>query len=340
MKIAVLQVCDTGPLESLVVMLRSAGYQCYLPNDSLKSRFRFAGCDTVLDVKGLVDNWGYDQPMPLPLADSDILDKCDLYVDIKAHRNGPKLWNKWPRLQGRTLWYRINGGEPEHVIRNKEDFGDERNPPCPVLTPNLWYREPGPWQAISYACWPPFYRFNDYYALWVREPLYFSDPICLTHNLVGWGYGELIDRCVSLGVRCYGNRSPQGLISHKEIPKLLSHAKCLVHLKTSDAPGYSLYEALAAACPLVVSRSLIWRNKMGELFEPGVTCLAFDKPTHADCDVDSCQGEIKAAIEQLSDPEENRRIGMAGKERLQALLWNVERDGHGLSEFLRKCFHD
>lgn len=32
MKTAILQVADTGPLESLVVMLRSVGYECFLPD--------------------------------------------------------------------------------------------------------------------------------------------------------------------------------------------------------------------------------------------------------------------------------------------------------------------
>ena len=49
-KLAILQCCDTGPLESLVVMLRSAGIKCALPSEALKRQLRDLGCDTVLDI--------------------------------------------------------------------------------------------------------------------------------------------------------------------------------------------------------------------------------------------------------------------------------------------------
>jgi hypothetical protein len=130
MKQAVLQVSDSGPLESLVAMLGHAGYQCYLPTKDLQNHLRGLGCDTVLEVADLVRVWGYDWPRELPAATTRLMDSCDLYVDVKAHRNGPKVWDRWPRLRGRTLWYRINGGMPEHVVRGGEDCGDEVNPPA------------------------------------------------------------------------------------------------------------------------------------------------------------------------------------------------------------------
>lgn len=99
-KTALLQVADTGPLESLVVMLQSVGYDCFLPSDRLKNRLRSWGCDTVLDVSDLVRGWGYEQPMSIPES-HDLF--VDLYVDVKAHRNGPIIWQRQPRLKERTL---------------------------------------------------------------------------------------------------------------------------------------------------------------------------------------------------------------------------------------------
>lgn len=337
MKTAICQVADTGPLESLVMMLRSAGYAPHLPDDRLRSHLRTIGCDTVLDPASLVKNMGYDQPMDLPLAGIDDMRTAELYVDIKAHRNGPKVWDEWPNLRSHTLWYRINGGEPEITERG----GDEINLVCPILTPNLWYNEPGPWEGKAYACWPPFYRWKDYLATHKRTSVY-SPPVCLIHNINGWGHGDLVPGVRNLGVNCYGSHSsPDGLVQHSEIPKMLSSALCMVHLKSNDCPGYSLYEALAAACPLVVSRKLIWRMKMESLFVEGETCLCFDQPGHqgrTPADTETCTGEIADAIKRLSIPAENARIGLNGHRRLAELMWQENRGGNSLRGFFARNF--
>ena len=396
MKTAILQVADTGPLESLVVMLRAAGYDCYLPNEQLRGQLRGWGLDTVLDINNLVRGWGYEQPFELPFAGPEMLNRCDLYVDIKAHRNGPLLWKHVPRLKDRTLWYRINGGKPEHVRKNCicvaainehtldvcraadlkpcdpsdlphcegcfcvvkcEDHGDEVNPPCPVLTPNQWYAQiPDSslrdatdiaeqierkilYATRAYACWPPFVRFGDYADKWPRSV--YTSPVCLIHNLTGWGYGRIVDGIRALGVRCWGNGSPDGLVKHDEIPCHLSGALAMVHLKSSDAPGYALYEALAAKCPIICTRRLIWRCRMQELLIPGETCLVFDRETHDglnDADVADCLREVSGHLAALRDPALNRRIGEAGYERLKQVMWREDRDGPTLVEFMQRNF--
>ena len=114
--------------------------------------------------------------MHLRNASSQEMESADLYVDIKAHRCYDKVVRRWPNLAGKVLWYRINGGKPEHVVNARGDHGDEVNPPCPVLTPNQWYKDalctdpmnpkygaPTPWAGRAYTCWPVFCRFNDYY---------------------------------------------------------------------------------------------------------------------------------------------------------------------------------
>lgn len=345
-KIAVLQVADTGPLESLVVMLRSVGYDCRLPATDLKNELRRIGLDTVLNVEDLIKGMGYDAPMALPtmsLREFEAARFYDtVYVDVKAHRNAPRLWQHYPSLKGRVLWYRINGGAPEHVIKaSGEDCGDERNPPCPVLTPNLWYAEDGPWSDRSFACWPPFHRFGEY--AFNRYGATMSPPMCLVHNLKGWGYQELIGRVRNLGVLCYGDGSPDGLLQHRFVPVRLASALCTVHLKSSDAPGYAIYETLAAGCPLVCSRRLIWRNRMQSLLIPGKTCLVFDRETHdtlSPQDVLDCTNEIAGAIKQLSDPAENVRIGEAGRQRLREVTWSADRaeDVQKLAQFMKHFY--
>lgn len=375
MKRAILQVADTGPLESLVAMLESVGYKCFLPNKHLRDRLRRLGCDTVLDIKGLVSGWGYEWPSLKDELGPEAMSDIDLFVDIKAHRNGPLVWKEWPRLIHRTLWYRINGGRPEHVIKKDgTDCGDEVNLNCPILTPNLWYQNclrcngssEEPWSdnldcgpricsvcrgsgknLRAYAFWPPFVRFNEYFAKRDRAPggKWVEPPMCLIHNLVGWGYGKLVESVQALGVKCYGAGSPDGLVPHDKIPEMLSKSLAMVHLKSSDAPGYALYEALAAACPLIVSKRLIWRNRMEELYEPGVTCLAFDRETHdslSDEDVFQCKEQIRSHLDTLCNPRTNRDLGMAGMERLKSLMWgegaNRERDVASLREFMERNF--
>jgi hypothetical protein len=333
-KIAIVQCADTGPLESIVHMLNSVGYTCKVPGDALCRMLKTLGCDTIIDPKFLYENYGYSEAFRLDKATVHEMNKCDLYVDIKAQRNGKLVAKEWPNLANRIVWYRINGGEPEHIIRSDGfDCGDERNPGCPIITPNLNYAKPGPWSDTTYTCWPPFYRFRDYAE--PRKPG--KQSVCLIHNLRGWGYemlGAVIGR---LGVKCYGLGSPDGLIKHAQVAKTLRTALSMVHLKSSDAPGYALYEALSAACPLILSRRLIWRNAMQDMYIPNETCLVFDRETHdelTDYDVKWCMAEIGECIERLSDPVYNAKIGEAGRAKLVELMWNVERDSESFANFL------
>ncbi len=322
---ALLQVADTGPVESLALMLRSIGIRPFLMSKMLCRVFRELGCDTVLEWEDL-RRMGYEAPnlggvqIPEMTFETFQRNECLLF-DVKAHRNGPKLWAKFPQLQGKTYWYRINGGKPERV----PGHGDEIDPPCPVVTPDLWYATDGPWADKSYAFWPPFYRFGEYYSNRGRIKQDYSDPICLIHNLSGWGYGALIKPFRDeLKIKLYGSGSPDGLVPHHDVPNLLSNALCMVHLKSSDAPGSSLYEALAAACPVVCTRRLIWRNRMEELLVPNETCLVFDRETHDPLtpqDVLDCTQEVKGHLATLLDPKENERIGMNGLTRLKHLMW-------------------
>lgn len=338
---AILQVSDTGPLESLIVMIRSLGIECLLPSSYLQKKLREYGLDTVLEVADLVRNWGYERPR-FSLRQATEKDLCRddiLYVDVKAHRNGPKLWRHHPQLEKRTLWYRINGGYPEHVINSRGDHGNEVDPPCPVLTPNQWYSTIGPWHSKSYAFWPYFNGFERYYQTNKRVDEYpdfgrthkYDDPICLIHNFSGWGYGALADNMRDLGVRIYGLGSPNGLLDHSKIPALMARTKAMVHLKSNDAPGYALYEALAARCPVICSRRLIWRCKMQDLLIPDKTCLVFDRETHEGLsieDVRKCTIEINDHLIDLERVEYNREIGKAGADRLLSIMWDVKNPEH------------
>lgn len=354
MKKAILQVADTGPLESLVVMLRSVGYECFIPDKGLRDEARRIGCDTIVEIENLVKHWGYEHPFPLPLASIADVDRCDLYIDVKAQRSYSKIVSRWPSLYQKVLWYRINGSKPEHVIKiNGFDCGDEVNPPCPILTPNQWYKPSDGFAGLvecladteekfssSYACWPPFVRVDEYPPRSILPNAY---PICLIHNLKGWGYGALVDPLGKLGVKFYGVDSPDGLINHSEVKNRLQSCLAYAHLKSNDAPGYALYEALSASCPIICTRRLIWRCKMQDLLIPGKTCLVFDRETHDaldPADVISCTNEVRWHLEKLQDPAFNREIGEAGRKRLLEVMWNDKResDVSSLRMFMERNF--
>ena len=376
-KKVILQVADTGPLESVVEMFESVGLQCYTPSDTLKVRLRQIGCDTVLDTSTLVRQWGYQEPRELPVACiRDMQSDETLYVDVKAHRSYRKIVNEWSNLEDRILWYRINGGKPEHVINERGDHGDEVNPPCPILTPNQWYKpdalrvsdrpytpvsrndrgkyERTPGGRKSYTFWPPFCRVGDYYKSH-RRPFEesiatpphrpYDNPICLIHRASQWGYGKLIDPLRRISLKIHGVGSPDGLIKNDVVASRLSQAKAMIHLKSSDAPGYAIYESAAAKCPLICSRRLIWRCKMQELLIPGETCLVFDRETHdplTDEDVRECMTEIQGHLEALNDPEENLRLGHNLHEKLKSIMWSSENqnDVESFGRFISNNFED
>lgn len=314
----VLNVADTGPLESLAAMLE--GHELLYPSRKLRDELRGLGCDCVLEIDDLVKRMGYERPK-LALQETDTPEGAVL-VDVKAHRNAERVRRRWP--DQKLLWYRINGCAPEHV----PGCGDEMW--GPVLTPNQWYKD----HPHAYTCWPPFVRFNEH-ASRGRSDAY-TAPVCLIHNLAGWGYGRLVEPFTELGIKLYGERSPHGLVRHCDVPNLLYRSLCMVHLKSSDAPGYALYEALAAGCPVVCTRRLIWRCRMQELLESGVTCLVFDRETHdslSDEDAASCTAEVAEHMSALQDRSYNERIGKAGQRRLLEVQW---KDREGLESFLRR----
>lgn len=380
MKTAILQVADTGPLESLVAMLSLCGYQCYLPDRGLKNVLRNLGCDTVLDIENLVRQWGYEYPKSLPEANAGMMKTVDLFVDIKAQKNYDRVTKYWPGLKGKVLWYRINGGEPQHVINHRGDHGNEMNPPCPILTPNQWYREtylrcmrckgygetlPGktccechgkgsrrsPWaNHPGYVCWPPFVRKEEYAHERIgwedgrvrgQTNVVYENPICLVHNLIGWGYGALVKGMQDLGVRMHGVGAPDGLIRHERIAVRLQKAVAMVHLKDSDAPGYAMYEALASGCPLIVPKSMIWKNRMQELLIPDETCLTFHRETHESMTEQEVRDSIKKIKEHLTNlrnPAYNHHIGENGRKKLTEVMWREDRDLESLQEFFRRNY--
>lgn len=363
-KIAIVNCGHPGSYDSLALMLRAVGWEVRLPDDRLRTELKREGCDTVLDPVSMADGWGGNlHSGAVQRCSVSEFERCGgIFVCVKGHRNGPKVERRWPQYKNRILWYRINGARP-CIVPGK---GDELNPPCSVLTPDPWYdakREfnrpelpeydpalPHSTLDRSYSAWPPFAWWGEFQGSRGFRGGY-DPPVCLVHNLSGWGYGEVGDRLAkSVRLKRFGGYgSPDGLLPMQVIPSTLSRALCYVHLKSQDCPGYSLYEALSAACPVVVSRAMIDWCHMEPLFEEGVTCLCFDarlpkgygaSGATPPIDAAECAREAAECVERLRDPELNRRIGEAGRDRLRSIMWDGDSvaDVEGLDTFLQRFF--
>lgn len=369
-KIAIVNIADTGALETTTLMLQAVGYDCYRPDPQLLHAIRWeAQCEGCYSVEELVKDWGYDPPFLNALASLDMVDRCDLFVDVKAHVNYPRLVKRWKNLEGKVLWCCLNGGDP---LKRTKYNGLEKvqdtswsNPPCPVLTNNMWYkdqsticqhcvgREPGtpdaykmqhpcrlcngkrsipaPWAGRAYAYYPLYARLNDRNRSGIDGP-----PICLVHNVAGWGYGHLVEQFRALGGKCYGGGSaPDGLIPHRKVMELLSSARCMVHLKIGDTVGYAVVEAMASAVPVVCTQHYIDETRLHDLLEPYKTCVTFP-----DFGRTSFGLVMLAVFERLGDPTENAKVGEAGRDRLRQVMWNPHNKEHldGWEDFLARNF--
>lgn len=349
-KLAVLQMSDTPQIESSAVMLHAAGYEVMVCGPQLRDELKGMKFDCVVGVEQAV-SYGCDPLDPelnIRQATVDDLRRCDLWVDIKVN-NLALAWNRWPRLKGRTAFWRVNGARPEHVRRPDGkggiiDCGDEANPGCPTITANLWYGielyDP---DKKNYTFWPPYPRAH-YFAPEERERHRGKQlpPFALIHGVNGWGFKEIVPKCVDMGVRIYGHNSPAGPITHSRVPYIVERSLAMVHIKGSDCPGWSLYEALLGGCPVICARWMVKRMIGEALFEDGVTCLLFgvecDETGRGDARFDLCVDDIHRHLETVKDPHENHRIGMAGRDRLLSLMWDVDRDGPGFKAYCERSF--
>lgn len=374
MRLAVLQMSDEPQIRSTAIMLRHAGYEVKTCGLRLREYLQRIGCDTVLSTLHM-EALGYDKVDPsITEAYPKDVDKCDLFAEIKV-RNIPKITAAWPHLANKMLWWRVNGAQPEICPKG----GDEVNLPCPVATACLWYgtdryrwgkgdqamsvHEHGANKAVTleelkaaaksiryhdtestaYVFWPPYASHAEYDSIDRSSLTTYREPYCLCHSVRAWGYGSIISECKDLGVSLYGNNSPHGQVSHRQVPGIVANALALIHLKSVDCPGWALYEAMLGGCPAVVGRLLNSRMLAYDLLEENNTCLEFGAPAtleygRGDPDLPRCLSDIRGAITALKDPATNRRIGEAGRQRLNRLMWNPGRDGDSFIAFMKKWY--
>lgn len=158
MKTALCRVSDTEPLLSLLPMLEGQGYECVLPNRSIRNLMRDLRCSNVDEFNDMQRRWGCEMPPPrLREVGIEALSTCDLFVDVACCWNGKKLIEAGHKhLEGRCLAYFINGGEPRDV----EGKGDCRTPWCQIMTTAQHYRSTlfcanTHWNKEAFSCDDP-----------------------------------------------------------------------------------------------------------------------------------------------------------------------------------------
>ena len=339
MKVAIVNCPDTGPLNSIREMLGTVGYTVTVPGPRLRSFLQEIGVTLVQHWSDL-QHLGYTSPSP-PIAESDQFNAGDLYVDVKV--NGCRAFQRW-NANANVLWYRIQGGYPEVTPKG----GDEVNPPCPVLTANRWYLEDR-WREIAYVAWLPLTNKEDYIykrPAWLLKPGSLeATSVSLIHGVNGWGYAPVIERVTrEVDHRVYGANSPYGVIHHSEVADRLADALCYVQFRSNDSPGYALYEAMFARCPLIVPRRFIARMNVGDLFVEHQTCRCFDRPD-GDCGSESwandCAVEVIDHFNTLKlNPSAARRLASRMLVAIQDRMWDPYRtsDVDSLQRFMTKHF--
>jgi hypothetical protein len=325
---AVLNVGHSGCVGSILIMLKSLGYEVVHLHDRALKNLEERHSITPNAIRTSLFFMGYERP-PVDYVGLEALDDCDLYIDIKEE-SMDKILELYPRLKGKSLHFVINGGKKPYC-----------NTKYPSVSANMY--TPG------FKCFIPFLNWQ---GLTPRKPLEeYGLPVDFLHNAYNWGFGDYIDGVREMGVRVHGDKgSPDGLIHQVDLKDCIKSAKALVHMKGSDSPGYALYEAFASGVPVIVPQLFVDRMKYQDMYINGETCLTFgsyayeiiddnpDKPIE-NWNLRSTKArvllEIQGHLDRLEDPKENHRIGLAGYNKWRELTMWTEEKAEQLEEYLK-----
>jgi hypothetical protein len=316
-KLAILHVPHEQCEKSIEEMLTSAGYSVF---------------GIGRDVSHLLNT--HMKPVVasrlIKKAELHHFEQCNLFVTVK-HYNLPSIAERYTHLNGKVLWFDINGGNPGQFISQEPRKTYPLQVPVPYLSANKRYAEGSPHEVSGprYVCYIPLTkRYEFLEAAHRRRPT--QSPVCLVHNVKHWGYGWLVSPLMRFhGVRFYGGfGSPTGLIDTTRVPEVLETALCLVHAKSHDCPGCALYESLLTGCPVIITDLFLKQTLYNDLYEDDVTCLVVkDDATLSFPDrTNYLMDQLTESIERLKDPKENARIGAAGRRRIVQLMWQSERE--------------
>jgi len=318
---AVLTGMDTKPAMSLALMLESIGYEVFMLTDSAMKNYHKKGYTGGVEA-ALLKNMGYAVADIKPTESVE----GDIFFDLKL-KDLQSMLKIHPELNGAL--YVINGGWDDY-----EDYGNY----FPTITNNFWIKN----------------AFHVYSPM-VGKPMKVKDkpgtepPIDLLHNAYNWGFGTYLDDIIAkTGLRVFGSYgSPMGLIHNDDVEEYLHKTIAFVHIKSSDCPGWALWEAFATGTPVVVPSLFIKRMHFEDLYIDGETCVTwgdnlFEDILHEpgifkefiDREMPKAIEELTQKVEKLKDPEYNTKIGMGGHKKWKELTEWTEAKQQALKDYL------
>jgi len=158
--------------------------------------------------------------------------------------------------------------------------------------------------------WPPYYRMFDSSA----RPDFDQFMITVIQNASGWTNVPLFEKLRDnprTRLELYGGGPPDWsrVVPHPKMLARIRKACAMFHLKTTDTPGYAVMEAVLQGVPVILPPVFLRTTEMTNLFEDGKTCVLVPQ-------VQETEQHLAEVFERLKDSSENRRIGLAARERL------------------------
>lgn len=309
---AVLTGMDTKPAMSLALMLESIGYEVFMLTDSALKRYKEKGYTGGVQAS-LLKHMGYAEAKIKPTESAE----GDIFFDLKLNE-GETMKTIHPDIN--LALYVINGGKDGY-----EDYGNH----YPTITNNFWVKN-------AFLVYSPMVG-----EMKVKEKPGTEPPIDLLHNAYNWGFGSHLNNIIEkTGLRVFGSYgSPMGIIHNDQVEEYLHNTTAFVHIKSSDCPGWALWEAFATGTPVVVPSLFIKRMHFEDLYIDGETCLTwgdnlFEDILHEpgvfkefiDREMPKAIEELASKVELLKDPEYNTKIGMGGHNKWKELTeWTAEK---------------
>lgn len=150
----------------------------------------------------------------------------------------------------------------------------------------------------------------------------FGDEVAMViHNATGW-VGKVLPALreqKDFPLALYGAGPPSWAerLPHDEVVRRVRRARCLLHPKPFDTPGYALLEAALQGVPPILTATFIRKTGTEDVWIDGETCLILRDTTYP---------EIRRAVARLGSPHENRRIGENARTRIEKLSdWSENR---------------
>jgi hypothetical protein len=323
-RVAVFHDSHTVGYDIATWMLHDLGYEVYAAGDSFRSllpnyrSFRYPPGNSFLTRSNGRDPW--DGVMELKDLRDDML-FVDTFPDSEhALRrygwNGPLLLY-WILPVGRDYIAKGNFCPGKRVVVLAFNAAIARM---------IRERELCPVSLVL----PPYHQVANFAVRKTFEPFL----VAVVNKLVDWVPSPVCKRIARLTqhpkikLELYGQPPPTCAtpIEHTDLVARMARAKALFHVKTIDTPGYAWMEAALQGVPVIFRPAFVDHTEFAFL-EHGRTCLFAER-----------MKELSRCAQQLADPAENQRLGLALRETVIELCsWRKNRT---IVEALLRSVHE